>query len=483
MSFSFKNLSVLSIFVATLEQMLKMVYIIFANTFLEAFMESVSFNVNKSFDCDVLVIGGGAAGVAAAVSAAEEGAKVILAEQNGYLGGTATASMVGPFMTCLDTDGTKQIIKGFFDRIVSRMEQEGGAIHPTRATAGTSQTAYRTAGHIGVTPFDSECLKRVSEEMCIESGVKILYHLMFMGAENQNGNITCAYFATKGGVFKISAKVFIDCTGDADVAYNCGVPCTFGDGKGEVQVASLFFRIKGIDKEKVDKHMAENTDMRKRYYMDEIEYERSIGDFPIGRNKIMFFEEPGGYWRVNMAQVDNVDPNSPESMTDAELISRKQIVYIINFLKKYVVGCEKVELVDSAPILGIRESRHVEGDYVLTLQDVTEGVKFEDSVVCCANSLDIHRNGYVEYVTRKSKEPYYIPYRSLIAKNTENLLVAGRCISAEREVLAAVRVIPPCMAMGEAAGKAAARAVKTNTSIRNIDAVSLSKEQLEIHLG
>ncbi len=435
-------------------------------------MSSITLPITKTFDCDVLVLGGGCAGFSAAVCAARHGAKVILTDINGFLGGTATAGLVGPFMTSYDADGTTQLIRGFFDEFVKRMESEGGAVHPSKMDFGNSYTAYRTAGHRNCSVFDSEAFKTAAEDICLESGVGLMYHMMFLTANVKDGAVTAAYFGTKDGIYKITAKNFIDCSGDADMAHACGVPMQSAD---EVQAASLFFTVRGVDKAAMDKHMREASNMEEKFYMNEIKAERARGGFPLSRAKIALYESFDGLWRVNMSQLDDTDATKPRQVTAAEIEGRKQIKYIMDFLKKHAAGCENISLVQSAASLGVRESRRIVGEYILTLDDISVGRKFDDSVFCCSNSIDMHKKGGVDYVASKLKGAYYVPYRSLLAKGVDNLLVAGRCISAERTVMAAIRVMPPCFAMGQAAGTAAAISLAGGAAPKNINVPRLIK--------
>ncbi len=356
------------------------------------------------------------------------------------------------------------------------MEREGGAIHPSKIASGTSYTGYRVAGHSNCAVFDSEVYKTTAEDICAKSRVKLMYHLMFLKTDIENGSIRAAYFATKDGIYKIRAKVFIDCSGDADMAYACGVPMQNGD---EVQSASLFFTVRGVDKAVMDKHMSEAADMEEKFYMKEIASERENGAFPLARAKIALYEGMNGQWRVNMTQLDNVDAAKPEQVTAAEIEGRRQIKFVMDFLKKYAAGCEDITLVESAPSLGVRESRRIVGEYTLTLEDISVGKKFEDSVFCCSNSVDMHKKGGVDYIATTLKAPYYIPYRSLIAKNIDNLLAAGRCASADRSVMAAIRVMPPCFAMGQAAGTAAAICAARGLSAKSIDICELINALLD----
>ena len=432
----------------------------------------VKIPVTRSFDCDVLVIGGGTAGTGAAICSARHGAKTILAERNGVLGGTATAGLVAPFMSSTTPDGKTFLIRGVYEELVDRMIAQGGAIHPLEAQIG-SWTAYRDKGHHGLTTFDYECLKRTMEQMCTEAGVDLMYHMLFIKADTRKGRIKATYFATKDGIWKITAKQYIDCTGDGDLAAQAGVPMVYGDGEGgENQAVSLFFTVRGVDKARMDAHNAKclaEGDYEGQWYMNEIKAAREKGEFPSWRNKIALFENLDGTYTVNMAQSDGVDGLDPKQVTDAEVEGRVQCAEIVKFLRKYVEGCENVELNSTAADLGVRETRRIEGVYTATTEDAKNSVKYPDPIFCCANSMDIHRKGFVEYVARNTNEPFYLPYRSLLPLNVDNLLVAGRCAAAERPVMAAVRVMPPCFAMGQAAGTAAALSVKDGIGPKDLN--------------
>lgn len=433
--------------------------------------QGINLPVTRSFDCDVLVIGGGPAGLSAAICSARKGAKTILAERNGCLGGMATSGLVAPLMSSTTPDGKTMIIRGFFEEFVDSMVAAGGAIHPLKSEIG-SLTAYRDKGHHGLTTFDYECFKKTSEDFCQQAGVELLYHLLFVKTDVKNGKIAAAYFATKAGIWKITAKNYIDCTGDGDVAESAGVPYVYGDGEGDIQASSLFFTVRNVDKAAMDAHNEEckkNNDFEGQFYMREILAAREAGEFPIWRQKIALFENLDGTYTVNMAQNDSVDGLDPKQITDAEVIGRKQAGIIVKFLRKYVKGCENCELAATADQLGVRETRRIEGVYTVTAEDAKNSVKYPDPIFCCANSMDIHRKGRVEYVARNTNEPYYVPYRALLPRNIDNLLVAGRCASAERPVMAAIRVIPPCFAMGQAAGTAAALSVSQNVLPKNLD--------------
>ena len=433
-------------------------------------MNCVTFDISKKFDCDVFVCGGGVAGIAAAVCAARNGANVILADNNGYLGGSATAGMVGTFMTCMDTKGEKQIIKGFFEEFVQELLKENGARYHADCPGCDSYSGYRETGHIGVTPYDFEAFKRVAERLCKESGVKLIYHATLIKSEAVDGKVKTAYLALKDGIYQINADIFIDTTGDGALAYLAGAETMYGDEEGTIQNSTLFCTINGVDKEMLDEYVANSKDARERFYMDLIEESRKKGEFPCGTYKLRLFEGLNGYWNVNMAQVDeDIDVLDGEAITEAEISQRIQLVEIINFLKSNIPSLKDIKMVTSAAALGIRESRRVVGNHILTADDISNSTDFADKVVACANSIDIHCKDRVNYITRKSEKNYYIPLGSLIVKGFSNLLVAGRCLSADRFALAAVRVMPPCFAMGEAVGVTAALACKGNNDVNAVD--------------
>lgn len=443
--------------------------------------------VKKVHQCDVLVVGAGVAGLSAAVSAARHGAKVILADKNGCIGGTATSGMVGPFMSAMDPTGDHQVVFGFMEEFIRRMEAKGGAMHPEDCKGGDSFSAYRIRGHIGVTPFDVECFKSVAEEMCLESGVKILYHMLLVSCDAENGTLKRAYFATKDGVHAIEARQFIDCSGDADLAYMAGVPTLYGDETGRTQVSSLFFLVDGIDKAALDAHMAANPDgvrSPERYFEREIEAGKKDGTFPCGRHRISTFESVHGIWRINMTQYDRqIDFCDPEQVTEAEIECRRQIPVIIEFLKKHVPGCQNIRLLISSEMLGVRESRRIVGEYTLTGDDVMTGRSFDDAIAFSGDSIDFHGKTKSVYVV--SNLPTQIPFRCLIPKNADNLLVAGRCLSADITAHSAVRVMPPCFAMGQAAGTASAMAAAEGCGTRQVDVKTLREALVQdgVYLG
>ena len=191
-------------------------------------------NIPDTIEGDVAVVGGGPAGLCAAVAAARTGAKVILVEKNAFCGGMATAGMVAPFMTCYDSGGNKMLIRGIFEELVERLIAVGGAIHPSKVESKTAFTSYIDKGHVHVTPFKAESLKIVADEMLTEAGVKILYHTQVVDAETDGDRVTRIIVAMKEGLASIRAKAFIDCSGDGDLAAMAGAAYTVGNAQGKM---------------------------------------------------------------------------------------------------------------------------------------------------------------------------------------------------------------------------------------------------------
>ena len=440
---------------------------------------------------DVLVVGGGPAGVCAAIAAARCGADTLIIEHGNCLGGMATRGLVAPFMTCYDTTGEIMVIRGIFAEIVDRMVALGGAIHPSQVRAGTPFSAWITKGHDHLTPFDAETMKFVLDQMCAEAGVKILFHSTLVEPVLKNNAVKGVRVLGREGICRIGAKVVIDATGDGDVAAKAGAPCTFGNPElGKVQPSTLFFHINNVDTPRlikdVEAHLHEFRKVNGVSYRAlhwRVEEAEAAGEWDINRKSVNIYRGVReDEWAVNCTRIANVDATSTKSLTAAEIEGRRQVQEMMNFFHKYVPGCENATIKSSASTLGIRESRHVQGEYLLTADDLLQGVVPDDSILVASNSVDVHgRNGAntTEYKTIENGQWYGLPLRSLIPLDVDGLIVAGRAISATSDAAGAVRVMPPCMAMGHAAGIAAALAAAGNCTPRSIDATEIRSKLLE----
>lgn len=426
--------------------------------------------IKDTYSPDVLVIGGGPAGIAAAISCARNGAETLLIERCGFVGGMATAGLVGPFMTCYDGKGKQQIIRGIFDELVTELEKVGGAIHPSKVGWATSYAAFIREGHDHVTPFDSETLKIVAERMLLEAGVKLLYYTQFVDCITRDGKIENVIAAKKEGLCTINAKIYIDCSGDADVAERAGVPVILGDSKdGLMQPATMFFQVCNVDSDKVYEYVEECKDLMgipfHGVFSWLIDKGRESGEWTIERSEMGTYEtNKKGEWKLNTTRIQHINGTKSEDLTKASIEGRLQTRQVLRFLQDHVPGFEKAEMMETGSVVGCRETRHIVGKYVLQKDDVLNSRTFDDDILLCSNAIDIHDdkgpNG--EYVV--VDKWYGIPYRSLVPQGCDNLLVAGKTISATSEAVSAFRVMPCCFGFGQAAGTAAALCVKDQTT-------------------
>ncbi|MGH3342804.1 MAG: FAD-dependent oxidoreductase [Carbonactinosporaceae bacterium] len=432
---------------------------------------------------DVLVAGGGPAGIAAAVAAARRGARTALVERFGYLGGNLTAGLVGPCMTSYSLDGSHQLVRGVFDEFVRRMEALGGAIHPSKTRAGDAYSGFIVYGHDKVTPFEPEAAKTVAMEMCLEAGVRLLLHTFVVDVTSENGRIMGLVCASKSGLHVQPSTVVVDCTADADVSSRSGANTVYGrDDDGLAQPMTVFFRVAGVDDERVEEYVASHpADIRP--FASIVEKARAEGRFPAPRRGVgMYKTLRPGVWRINTTRILGRDGTDSAELTAAEIEGRRQVVELVRFFRQNLPGLEDCELLDTASTVGVRESRRVLGDYVLTLEDLQAGRHFDDVIALCAYPVDIHDptgSGGGADDSFGTANVYEIPYRCLLPRDIENLLVAGRCVSATHEALAAIRVMPPSFAMGEAAGTAAALAVDNELSPRLLAVGELQRALLE----
>ena len=432
---------------------------------------------------DVLVVGGGNAGCAAAIASARHGARTMLVERYGFLGGTATAAMVGPWMTF--HSGTDRIVGGIAQEIVERLVSAGaspGHVHDSSDYVPT------------ITPFDPEAHKALLFEMMREAGVHLLLHGYFLETiladrfGSGTREVAGARFATSGGVREYRARVTIDATADALVATSTQQ----GDERGRVQPASLMFRLSHVDLDELAAYVRLNPDQMRTSLKthertaqgltavaglyDIWEKAREDGLVDVPRELVSFFISPyPDEVTVNMTRITNIDPLDPDDVTRAEVEARLQAMQLLRFFKERVPGFANARIAATGTQIGIRESRRIAGRYTLTGDDVVQARHFDDAVARSAYPIDIHNPSGSGTTTQRvrSGESYEIPYRCMVPQGCDRLLVAGRCISTTHEALASTRLTPTVMTLGQAAGTAAALAVSGGVAVGDLDPVTL----------
>lgn len=411
---------------------------------------------------DLIVVGGGLTGVAASVCAAREGLSVLLCEQGGALGGAMVNCLVLPFMRYFEknpeTGEVKYLSDGFFSELRRRY---------TRHAVSLGDLKY--AEH--ETYFNQEIYKLVFDEAVKESGVDLLFHTTLCGVESDGRKIKSARFATVAGEIAFEADYFIDATGDGTLFALAG--CAFNLGRENdhlCQPMTTCFRLSGVD---VAEFWKVKPEINEKY-----KAAKEAGEIKNPREDVLCFNCNDGHIHFNTTRIIKLDPTDPFDLSKAEVDAREQVAEMVKFLKANFECCKNASISSIASHVGVRESRKLAGEYVLTADDLVSCRRFDDTVARGNYSIDIHNPAGTGTTLHHFKygEIYSIPYRSLLPREYDNMLVAGRCLSATHEAQAAVRVMPICCCMGEAAGRAAALAHKGNTSVREISVSELQRQ-------
>jgi len=417
--------------------------------------------MNKHFD--VLVVGSGSAGSSAAISAARLGARTMLIDRMPFLGGTSTAVLDTFYAFYTPGEHPLRVVGGIGWEVARRLTEQGMAFErPNTYGAGT-----------GVT-YDPEVLKVLWERLAEDAGVEVLLHTWATGVQQADGRVTGVRVWNKGGESTIGAAVIVDASGDADVCAMAGVPYEDARSTPNLQSLSTIFRVANVDVEKA-------AALPKTELWAMMRAAAESGAYRLPRLEGSWHRTPHpGVITVHMTRIPNVDATDPEQLTRAEIEGRRQVREYQRFLRDRVPGFESSVLVATSPAIGVRESRRVIGDYRLTRDDVLDARRFDDEIALCGAPIEDHAAGPD---TRWTYVPqggvYGIPYRCLLPKGVEGMLVAGRCFSATHDAHASARSMATCMAMGQAAGTAAAMAARAGGLPRAIDATKLRDCLLE----
>jgi len=398
---------------------------------------------------DLIVVGGGFAGVTAALEAARHGVKVLLVEKYNCLGGAAVNCLVMPFMNFWTNDprtDKKQYLTGdLFMEMVAELRKLG-AMDDIRS-------------------FDEEPLKLVLNRMCLRYGVELLFNTTVVGVQMESGKLLSLQAWGKSRMLRLCADRYIDATGDGELSVLAGCRYRVGrESDGLCQPMTLCFRLGGVD---LKRYLAAKPGINPLYQQFQAE-----GKIKNPRENVLTFRTlHDGVLHFNTTRIVKLDPTDPMDVTKAELEAREQVFEMYQFLKENVDGLENSYVLSTAMQIGIRESRMIEGEYTLTVGDLKSLARFPDAIAVANYDIDIHNpegTGTSHYYFGKG-EWYEIPYRCLLPKDCENLLVAGRCISSDHEAQASYRIMPYCAELGQAAGAAVSVALQDKMPLRDID--------------
>ena len=418
---------------------------------------------------ETVVLGGGPAGIAAAAASGRAGRSTILVERYGFLGGAGTAAGLANFcgLHAKVRGEHRQVVHGICDDILTRLERLGGLSEPH----------IIFGDRILAQAYDISAYKIAADELLLSAEVKLLFHAFAVAAVKfSNNEIEALIVETKSGRKAILGKVFIDCSGDGDLAAWAGAPYEVGDGKGNMLYPSTMYRIGGVDALKAGKAWERIPQLME-------EAERAGRRFP--RKKPIVRPQPNPTeWRANLTQIRNPDGSAVSGINADELAfgeveGRRQVRNTFEFIREVTPGFEHAYIADIAPQIGIRETRRVRGEYMLTEEDVLDCVDFADAIGVNGWPVEDHIAGDVEFRFQKKEKGFnQLPYRMILPLGIDNLLVAGRCASMTHGGQSAARVSGPCFVMGQAAGTAAHLSLHRSIAPRSVD-VRLLQKQLE----
>jgi hypothetical protein len=421
-------------------------------------------DLDELWNGDVLVVGGGSAGCTAAIAAARQGARTLLVEQGGFLGGTGVA-VLDTFYGFYAPGAEGRVVEGIGWELCERLITSGQAFErPNTYGAGT-----------GVT-YEPEALKLCWDQLTAQAGALVLHHCRLIAVVADQRNLTGVIVDTKAGPRRLTARTFIDASGDAELAWRAGAAVDRPSDENRVQPLTATFRLGGVD--------VTQTPSKELHHLlaqaaDSGEYELPRREGSSHRTMLP------GVVHTNMTRVSGVDATDPFALSRAEREGRRQAAEYVRFLVNEVPGYERAYLLGTAVWIGVRETRRLHGRYTLTRDDVLKARNFDDAIARCGAPVEDHDDGggtiweYVGPDGGPSGLTYGIPYRCLVPADLDNTLVAGRCLSATHDAHASVRSMAQCMAMGQAAGTAAALSLSHDGHTAQIDPEALRRQLAE----
>ena len=445
----------------------------------------------RTIHYDVVVIGGGSAGFAAAASSAKNGAKTLLIESSPMIGGDLTSGL--PIDGCVNQRG-EWIVGGVFNELLEQCSKVNGYIgkfYDWRA--------------LWIVAVDPDLISYAIIKLLKKYNVSLLLYSVCNDVLVEDSQIRGVFVNSKGSQTLVTGDVFIDCTGDGDIAAAAGAPYEIGEETGELQPVSIVFKMKNINSESFltfIKNHPENFGLGENPYIGKTKSECALELFKQGIPKAFFVHdgpimkkaiESGELYKSSMIALGPISMDYKEISVNSTRIAGinaidvmslsgtlyelvEQVDMCVNFLKKWVLGFENAEFSGLAPKIGVRETRRIMGDYVLTVDDVLSAKKTSDAIAKGAHEMDLHGSGTAhERKSIKDAGSFDIPFGCLIPRNVENLLIAGRCISSTRHANSAARLMGTCMATGQAAGTAAAICVHDMTKVRKLPVEKIRK--------
>jgi hypothetical protein len=416
---------------------------------------------------EVVVLGGGPAGIAAALAAARAGRKTIIIERYGFFGGAGTAAGLSTFcgLHAVVNGEHEQVVHGIADDILARLA----------AMDGLNKPHLTVRDQITALSYDISAFKIAADELMAEAGVEVLFHAFGTNAlMASDTRIDAVLVETKSGRFAIRGRIFVDGSGDGDLAAWAGVPYEIGDGAGNMLYPSTMFRINGVDPAKAGRAWELVPTL-----MDEAE--RQGRRFPRKKPIVRPQRNPIE-WRANLTQIKNPDGTAvngidARQLSYGEVEGRRQCWDVFQFIKEKTPGFDAAYIVEIAPQIGIRETRRIRGEYTLTEDDILGCRDFPDTIGIQGWPVEAHIKGDVKFVFTPPGARGFneLPYRMIVPQKVDNLLVAGRCASMSHEGQSSARVSGPCFIMGQAAGTAADIALRAALPPRAIDVQALQR--------